>query len=981
MRLIPSLPGVVVLKKFAAALLVFAAWSAVVYAQEGPECRNLIGIYTAPDPTPATAQVLANYNGDPGLITAYVVITNPYNAALDQPIAVIGGFEFRLVVPAGATIVAAELPPLSNNFHPDPDNWLVGTNVPVAGGNAVLLTLTIAEFAGTPGELFLAPVSRYPSIPGNICIADYEDEFSLSAAQPGSGDFALPVFGLYTGDAVRRQAPCGFTTWHVATDGDDAWPGTSLAPFRTIGRGIEAAAARDTVVIADGRYTGQGNRDIDVGGKALTIRSESGNRDACVIDGEREAGSTGWIFYSTTYGDLVAIEGMTMTRAAVGAIGLGQQFAIRDCFIDSTGTGIRTTHGWATGSVTDCRIDDCQTGIDNNSGWGFGPSVDVEACQFNRCGAGISLGGAKKLAADGPTSKDLPKTIRDCEFVANGAGVSASFEDEVYLIDCVFTGNDFGFTGARPYADFTGCTFSGHALAAVDVRWPLGNLSMSISSCEFRSNPGQGVVFWGDYLTIADTQILHTGGIGISARVNSRLEITGVTVAGGDSTAIAVATAQGDWACPVTITSCTVAGNAAGIMVNLSPNYAVDISHTIVAFNTGEGLADSGVTYDTCDIYGNGPDAAPDSWLAGSDGNFARDPLFCDPDSGVYGIAANSPCAPSELHELIGAGQVACAGIPAPVMLAVEDIPADQGGQVRLTWYRSGYDEAGSDYPILGYDVYRRIDAAAAAAPRKELGAKLLGWDYLLRVSARGDQGYQVVAPTLCDSTIVGGLCESTFLVSAVTEDPLVYFDSEPESGYSVDNLAPLPPAGVTASYQAAGVALDWDDAPDADFHIYRIYRDTDPEFTPAEANLVDSTGVSGYDDPFANPWGQYYKITAVDFAGNEGQPGSPQAPVSGVGETSLPVRTALLGATPNPFNPMTRLSFELATPGAVRLRVYDLAGRVVATLVDGRRDAGRYEVVWDGRDDGGRAVSSGVYLYLLDAGAHRESKRMVLVR
>jgi flagellar hook assembly protein FlgD len=128
------------------------------------------------------------------------------------------------------------------------------------------------------------------------------------------------------------------------------------------------------------------------------------------------------------------------------------------------------------------------------------------------------------------------------------------------------------------------------------------------------------------------------------------------------------------------------------------------------------------------------------------------------------------------------------------------------------------------------------------------------------------------------------------------------------------------------------------------------------------------------------NPWGTYYKVTAVDLAGNEGAAGAPGA-VSAVGDQPAAVRTALLGAAPNPFNPTTTLSFDLAAPGHARMQVYNAAGRLVATLVDEQRGAGRHEIIWNGRDDSGRAVASGVYLYRLDTGSYSKTMRLVLIK
>jgi hypothetical protein len=83
----------------------------------------------------------------------------------------------------------------------------------------------------------------------------------------------------------------------------------------------------------------------------------------------------------------------------------------------------------------------------------------------------------------------------------------------------------------------------------------------------------------------------------------------------------------------------------------------------------------------------------------------------------------------------------------------------------------------------------------------------------------------------------------------------------------------------------------------------------------------------------------------------------------------------------PNPFNPFTVIQFDLPFDVQVKLMVYTLSGRRVATLLDERRSAGPHKIVWHGVDDRGRSLSSGVYVYRLAAGDLIEMKRMVLVR
>jgi flagellar hook assembly protein FlgD len=64
-----------------------------------------------------------------------------------------------------------------------------------------------------------------------------------------------------------------------------------------------------------------------------------------------------------------------------------------------------------------------------------------------------------------------------------------------------------------------------------------------------------------------------------------------------------------------------------------------------------------------------------------------------------------------------------------------------------------------------------------------------------------------------------------------------------------------------------------------------------------------------------------------------------------------------------------------------VQLKIFDPAGRLVATLVDRHEEAGRHAVVWDGRDRAGRAVAAGVYLYRMEFGGYGEAKRVLLIK
>ena len=93
-------------------------------------------------------------------------------------------------------------------------------------------------------------------------------------------------------------------------------------------------------------------------------------------------------------------------------------------------------------------------------------------------------------------------------------------------------------------------------------------------------------------------------------------------------------------------------------------------------------------------------------------------------------------------------------------------------------------------------------------------------------------------------------------------------------------------------------------------------------------------------------------------------------------------VRLRLLQNVPNPFNPRTTIQFELAAADPVNLVVFDVTGRVVRRLLAGKSyGPGAHQVTWDGRDDSGRSVSAGVYLYQVETPGNREAKRMVLLK
>ncbi len=329
-------------------------------------------------------------------------------------------------------------------------------------------------------------------------------------------------------------------------------------------------------------------------------------------------------------------------------------------------------------------------------------------------------------------------------------------------------------------------------------------------------------------------------------------------------------------------------------------------------------------------------------------------------------------------------------GTPAPLAIrSVTDVGGDQGKQVRVTFLRSGYDVAGSSTAITQYEVYRQINPSFApslvlAASRgaglalRPASVQLSGWDYVGAVAAHADSVYSIVAPTVVDSNATG-IHRTTFFVRAATASPLTYFDSPPDSGYSVDNIAPAAPNPFTAAYAGGATHLHWGANGEADFWGYRLYRGSSSSFTPGPGSLLATQSDTGYVD--IGPAGSYYKLSAVDVDGNESAYSlltpSGTTDVGGAGAS----RTVFLAPpSPNPARGNITLRFGMPHEGAVSLRIYDVHGREVGDLAEGQFAAGEHTITWRAPKHL-NAAPFGVLFACLRADGVMRTERFVLMR
>ena len=95
----------------------------------------------------------------------------------------------------------------------------------------------------------------------------------------------------------------------------------------------------------------------------------------------------------------------------------------------------------------------------------------------------------------------------------------------------------------------------------------------------------------------------------------------------------------------------------------------------------------------------------------------------------------------------------------------------------------------------------------------------------------------------------------------------------------------------------------------------------------------------------------------------------------------ALPTEVALDQNFPNPFNPTTTVQFSLPRASRVTLNIYDSLGKHVRTLVSGDYLVGTHTAVWDGTNDQGKILASGVYFYTLSTGQHKSQKKLLLLK
>ncbi|UCE01579.1 MAG: S8 family serine peptidase [Candidatus Latescibacterota bacterium] len=211
--------------------------------------------------------------------------------------------------------------------------------------------------------------------------------------------------------------------------------------------------------------------------------------------------------------------------------------------------------------------------------------------------------------------------------------------------------------------------------------------------------------------------------------------------------------------------------------------------------------------------------------------------------------------------------------------------------------------------------------------------------------------------------------------------------------GPEAQSAAPAPPVDLRATTTAEGIEVSWRRGDASDVGLIALYRDADSTFAPSEPNFLVALAADQVQFLDAGGAGHHwYRVAAVGTSGASSgfttavRPEPPTGVEDDTDDTDtpptpMPSQFALHPNEPNPFNPSTRIRFDLARSGHTRVDILDARGRLVRRLADHVLPAGTTSLFWDGRDEQGRAQPSGVYLYRVAAERWSAARKMTLLR
>jgi hypothetical protein len=306
----------------------------------------------------------------------------------------------------------------------------------------------------------------------------------------------------------------------------------------------------------------------------------------------------------------------------------------------------------------------------------------------------------------------------------------------------------------------------------------------------------------------------------------------------------------------------------------------------------------------------------------------------------------------------------------APQIEFLADQPNDQG-----RWLRMAFSPGQGEWeePYTGYSLWREV-------PDDDCDC----YDFVSYVPFHDEEMYHLVVPTLVDSNAYTTADEMYWTGYKVSGHMGMYefVDSDMMYSYSIDNILPMPVGGFALlNASVDGNELVWNMVTDDDLQYYEVFRVVNGDIDNRAS--IAMTGALSFTDTDVAVDNQYdYYVYAVDANGNMSET-SDVVSVSlvSVDGSGIPSTFALNQNYPNPFNPTTNISFALPEQSHVELVIYNVRGQAIRTLTNSDMNAGYHTLTWDGLDNNGVLVGSGVYITTMNAGQFKSSNKMILLR
>jgi len=212
-------------------------------------------------------------------------------------------------------------------------------------------------------------------------------------------------------------------------------------------------------------------------------------------------------------------------------------------------------------------------------------------------------------------------------------------------------------------------------------------------------------------------------------------------------------------------------------------------------------------------------------------------------------------------------------------------------------------------------------------------------------------------------------------------EDDIEYVGAAPDMGAFEYGALPAVTGFMFYTFDTY-ISLTWDPANQDGFQYYLLERSTDEEFAE---DVVSNELVSNYyeDDSLEYDTEYFYRVSY--YAGVQQSYYSEVLSVTlqwlDVDGEKLPTVYAIHQNYPNPFNPTTQIKYDLPEDAMVSITIYDIMGRSIKSLVNSNQSAGYRSIQWNATNNLGEPVSAGLYLYTIEAGKFRQTKKMVLLK